>query len=600
MGFTFFDAMWNSKDIEKIDFDSIVDGQYDIVYDDYRKSFLKEKNIAIENQNESKAYIFETLQLACSYHFNPESDVEPFAAMLITNTGRSAIPDDFDDEQLKLIEEIIPKITEADLKARLADILWLRKRDFEYVEIAAENYIKSADILFGKEVIHSIDRLERALRLTAKLGKGAKKLFKDVATKMETYAIQLDEEHTFSILRILKLLHHFRLGDEKQFVELSKKLAENAESQNDWRKSRECWEVNAEWNRRSKNDQLVKKALIKSAKTHIKEADFSQSKMVEASFLQKAIIAHRRVGGLKKEVSSLHERLLKVQSGINCELGSVESDYDISELVERARNLVKGKSFRDTIFSFCKELRPLNFEIIKERTEEIARKNPISFMVSGVVVDEEGKTVAHYPNLMVGNEQEREIALLAHIHKQAEHDVLLAVYGIIEPIRKQVLIEHNVRESDFLDVVRSSPIVPPGREYFFARALYKGFTGDFVSSTDTLVTQFEHSMRYVLKSHGIITSGIDDNNTQDDRSLNTTLVFKEVDEIFGIDIAFSLRNILINRFGGNLRNKIAHGLMWPSSYFTQYPIYFWAFVLRLVVWPILVDFYKSDDDGPQE
>ncbi|MGF1670898.1 MAG: DUF4209 domain-containing protein, partial [Balneolaceae bacterium] len=196
--------------------------------------------------------------------------------------------------------------------------------------------------------------------------------------------------------------------------------------------------------------------------------------------------------------------------------------------------------------------------------------------------------------------EDREAALLAHMHKETQYGLLTFVNGLIEPARKQILLEHHIRESDFYDIVRSSPIVPPGREYFFAKGIYQGFLGDFVSAINTLVTQFEHSIRYILKSHGVITSGIDDQNRQDDRSLNATLYVDEIEEVFGEDIVFTLRNILTERFGGNLRNKVAHGLMWPNSYFSQYSIFFWGFLLRLIFWPEIVEKYGKSEQNADE
>lgn len=429
------------------------------------------------------------------------------------------------------------------------------------------------------------------------LGKGGKELLEKIIPELEGLINDLNEENTFSKIRLLDLLIEFGLGDSSKYANLSKSLAENSEKREHWREARESWEINARWNKRLKNEQAVKDALVKSAETHEREAEASTSKMIKASFLQKAIAAHRKAGGQQEKVKELHQHLLEVQSGIKDELASFESEFDISELVTHSKNIVKGRSFRDAIFNFCKELRPLNFNSIKDRTEDLTKKHPLTFLTSGVVVDEEGKTVAVYPNLMTGDEEERQKALLTHIHNQSEQDILVAVQGLIEPIRKQILIEHTIRESDFRDIVRSSPIVPPGREYLFTKAIYKGFIGDFVSSTDTLVTQFEHSVRYILKSHGVVSSGIDDSNIQDDRSLNTTLAFGEVEKIFGKDIAFTLRNVLTNKFGGNLRNKVAHGLMWPGSYYSHYPVYFWAFTLRLIVWPVMVDFYKNSNEG---
>jgi hypothetical protein len=55
----------------------------------------------------------------------------------------------------------------------------------------------------------------------------------------------------------------------------------------------------------------------------------------------------------------------------------------------------------------------------------------------------------------------------------------------------------------------------------------------------------------------------------------------EIEEIFGPDIAFDLRGILIERFGHNMRNESAHGLMPEGAFFQPASVYLWWLVLRL-------------------
>lgn len=143
--------MWNENDLEEINFEKILKGLSDVVYDNYWKKFIEKRKAAEENNDESKKNIFKTLELASSFHFNPESVEEPFAPMIVTQAGRSAIPDDFHDEQLELIDQIIKKINDPDLKARLADLLWIRKKEYLFVSIAVESYIEAANALIGRE-----------------------------------------------------------------------------------------------------------------------------------------------------------------------------------------------------------------------------------------------------------------------------------------------------------------------------------------------------------------------------------------------------------------------------------------------------------------
>jgi hypothetical protein len=57
----------------------------------------------------------------------------------------------------------------------------------------------------------------------------------------------------------------------------------------------------------------------------------------------------------------------------------------------------------------------------------------------------------------------------------------------------------------------------------------------------------------------------------------------ELEQIFGPDIAFDLRGILIERFGGNMRNEFAHGLMPEGAFYQPTAAYLWWLVLHLCV-----------------
>jgi hypothetical protein len=59
------------------------------------------------------------------------------------------------------------------------------------------------------------------------------------------------------------------------------------------------------------------------------------------------------------------------------------------------------------------------------------------------------------------------------------------------------------------------------------------------------------------------------------------LWMEEVEVIFGPDILFDLRGILIERFGCNLRNELAHGLMPEGAFYTAEAPYLWWLVIHL-------------------
>lgn len=74
---------------------------------------------------------------------------------------------------------------------------------------------------------------------------------------------------------------------------------------------------------------------------------------------------------------------------------------------------------------------------------------------------------------------------------------------------------------------------------------------------------------------------------QDEKPLNDILYCSEVDEIFGEDLAFDLRGLLVERHGSNLRNRVAHGLISYEGFYSVEIPYFWWLTLRLCCIPII-------------
>ena len=82
----------------------------------------------------------------------------------------------------------------------------------------------------------------------------------------------------------------------------------------------------------------------------------------------------------------------------------------------------------------------------------------------------------------------------------------LAVHGAILPGLEILRQEHRLREADFVELSKHSPMVPVGRAALFGKALHAGYDGDFVTAVHLLVPQVEHMVRMHLKQAGVTTT----------------------------------------------------------------------------------------------
>jgi hypothetical protein len=65
--------------------------------------------------------------------------------------------------------------------------------------------------------------------------------------------------------------------------------------------------------------------------------------------------------------------------------------------------------------------------------------------------------------------------------------------------------------------------------------------------------------------------------------LNQLLSADAARELLGDDLRFALQALLTSRFGFNLRNKLAHGLLDVGAMYSTVAEFFWAVVLMVCV-----------------
>ena len=160
--------------------------------------------------------------------------------------------------------------------------------------------------------------------------------------------------------------------------------------------------------------------------------------------------------------------------------------------------------------------------------------------------------------------------------------VSIVVQGDVWPALKTMLLEHRLREADFVGLARQSPIVPKGREGLFGKALFQGYERDFVSALHLLIPQIEHMVRFHLKQAGAKTTTLDKDGIENENGLSTLMDLPEAETVFGKDLAFELKTLFCDAFGPNLRNELAHGLIDEDACHSPFAIYAWWLGVRLV------------------
>lgn len=536
---------------------------------------------------------------ACSMMLSPRSLADPFRPFMVMEGRRSVIPDDLTESDLAFYAAIVAAIDDAWLKARVADLVWLKQRPrnvqfalaaidaYRLIPLDAETWVRG-----GREC------WERAISLARMLKAGAGTRLTEMEIAILDPFNAATKGNGFLGLWLADLLDSNGLGRTHSSIIALKlnALAVDFEGDGDLHRSREFFDAASRWFGRSGDEAKSAEMTVAVAEGWVKEAiarvsSDQPSHMVAASFYEKAIQIYRSVPRAQRAIHRGDERIAELHRYMNDagkksldELGAVKSPgLDISELVENARRSVSGKSVQDALFSFANIYHGARVDQVRTAAEKMLQQSIFRRLAGSTHLSRDGRVIAKQPaagfaNAPAGDDP----ALWAQMVHDYQILINIVVHGDIWPAHEVLLYEHRFREDDFIALASQSPIVPRGRERLFGKALYAGFERDFTVSMHLLAPQIEHMVRFHLKNSGVKTTNLDLDGIENENGLSTLMDLSETETVFGKDLSFEIKALFCDALGPNLRNELAHGLLDDDSFQSIHAIYAWWMGLRLV------------------
>lgn len=531
--------------------------------------------------------IFSLLAILAGLHFELDTPLAPF--------GPDAVVQDLGADYLDVLADLAPLIEDADMRARVADVIWVRRHDHQQAQRAVDAYLGSAAILEDPvQWVSCAQRYERALQLAA-LFNNKQAAYKNVITQIEATLIRLDgNDPMFLSYALMKLLLGRHEGEASAYAPLSENAARRAESIGSWHVAQAYWAIMAEWFEQAHDQAAEQSAWVNLAECYVKESDAAlvgpnHSYMVAKAHLMRAIEVYRNHVGkasAQSRIEELHKLLISYGHQVTGEMTLVSAHEDITMLVEHARQQVEGRPLQDALRALAllghPEM-PQSVSALEQRVVSLAQQFPLQHLLIHQLLSSDGRQIAQLPPILSSDPQEQKVAVRERMFGQAVEGQSLHVEAQIEPARQQIMLEHNPRLSDFAPLVSSNPFIPSSRELIFARGLHAGLIGDWLVAAHLLVPQIENSIRVQLQRHGKITSNLTSKGIQEEYTLSK--LFKQHYEgivaIFGEDLAFDLRGLLDEEAGSNFRNELSHGLLSNSMLTGRASRYLWWLTLHI-------------------
>lgn len=556
---------------------------------------------AIELGRNEHGKVLWLLADACSMMLSPSSQNEPFKPFTEFHDRRSVIPDDLPETDVIFFAQIIDAVDENWLKARLADLVWLkgRPRDTEFALKAIDAY-RSLPLDVNTWIRGGDDCWGRAISLARMLKAGAG----DRLQQMEAAIIVAFNAATradgFLGLWLADLLRSNGLGrrhraDVARHLEA---LAREFDGDSDLHRARQYFSAAAGWHRATPDQVKAAEMTVAVAEGWVKEAvtrsaSESPSHMIAVSFYENAIQTYRLIPRAERSTHRVDERIAELRTHLNRsgdqslgEMGIVRTPgIDITQLVENARISVTGKSAQEALLAFSNLHCGTNAEELRNSALERMRQFPLQSLFAATVMSRDGRVIAKRPAMGLSGEltEDGETAIRAEMVRDFGISVSIVVQGDIWPALEVLLLEHRLREGYFVALASQSPIVPKERVGLFGKALYAGYERDFVTALHLLIPQIEHLVRVHLKQVGAKTTNLDKDGIENENGMSTLMELPEAEQVFGKDLAFELKSLFCDSFGPNLRNEVAHGLLDEDGFHSPFAIYAWWLALRLTV-----------------
>lgn len=589
--------------IDKSDFDKeacqriLDDSDGDEYYHMY-EAFSKAARKSIAEGNPKQAKIYWLLSDACSMILFHESKSEPFKPFAVFDNRRSAVLDDFSEEEVLFFSAIISDVTNLRLKARLADLAWSKapRKDLNNALAAIDAYTQMP-IDAETWISDGCECWYRALDLVRMLKSGAG----DRITKLEAVILDAfssgEEKDGYFSLRLADLMANFDLGRYKagDIAVKLESLARTFEDSGNFSYAQSYFDNSSRWYQYAGNAIKSIDMIACRAEAFIKEATARAAmeppnNIAASSFYEKAIQIFRTIPRKERGRLGIDRKITRASRSLRevgeLSLGEMEildfNEVSVSGMMEIANRSVSGKPKIDALKVFANLSRGISVSEMEDSVIEQFKRYPLRSLFSGTYLSRDGRVIAKTKGTTFGETLDRNHPnVQASVIQNHGFYVALMVHGSILPALGILHLEHKISEIDFIEVARRSSIIPPGREIFIAKGLFAGYEYDYITALHLLLPQIENLVRYHLKNAGAKTSTLDNYGIESENGLSTLVDLHEMKSVFGDDRTFEIKALFCESFGPNLRNEIAHGLVDHNDCNSIYGIYAWWFALKL-------------------
>ena len=529
---------------------------------------------------------------------DPSDHNNPFKVNHPTfEVARAVITDHLQETGTTTFENIFSSCENLLIKARIADFLWQvhSPKDPKFALAAIDAY-RAIPLTADSWARDASTCWRRALGLARILGRGASDRWSEMESSLLDLLNGATPENLFFGSELADILSTYGLARSraKDVAEKLEQLAGELEDGGNYYAARRYFSDATVWFKDAGEVDKWVETTIAESETWVKEAvallsSDKPSNLAATDSFQCALQTYRNIPRVHREPRQLDKRMEEIlelhrESSRKSQDEMITAEtpaIDLTDDLNKAKELVSGKSAENALLAFT-SLYHFKAKELRDAAIEGLKNSPFRAIASMTMITHDGRVGARTHGFSGQTPSERDeqtieaetVSLHYGIHVQFASRMILYALGIMAS-------EHQLQEKDFIFFARYSPMVPPGREILFGKALYQGYNHDFATAVHLMAPQIENIVRIRLQQKGIRTGHTDGNGITTESGLSSLIEHPEFEQAFGEDLAFEIKALFCSPYGANLRNNIAHGLLNDRECYTPDAVYAWWLGLKL-------------------
>lgn len=551
-------------------------------------SFLKDAEKEMDNDEDKYALSVISGVLSMGYIVSDRT----YRPMLELADGRRTFAmEDIDGKAEDILKEAMIIIQPAWMKAQLGDVIWLKWKDQNCAKLAAKEFLNGFYELFDEtNWITCFQMIQRAYGLSASLGKNSE-VFQQVRAEISKVLHKMDgNDPLFLSLRLIEL--DYKNANQKElstYLKISEKIFNwnLAKNQENLYVIEAAFELYCNLLKKMKRDSDIPAAKVKMAEYYEARADVLIKEGTAGTYraiplLQKAYAQYDRKSDREKilQIRKRMEELQKVSMG---NMASIPFKFDTTTIYKSMVALFEGLSLQEMII----QLGRVAQTYYKEDVKKAVLKKQHEFFISTSlftqnILDHNGHTVEIIPPLDFQDPESDPEILEKHMVKYVteirslgETAGLRYAFGMLQDVG-----EISLNDLNFL--VDNNGIIPDNRKNIVKLGLHLGLTGNLYAAMHILLPQTENIIRNLVDICGDTTSFLNVDGCEEYKTLSQLFQSEKLAECYDENILFTLRTVLNERGGPNLRNLNAHGLLEPDMGNSGVALSFLSFFIKFL------------------